>query len=66
MTGEHLGYKPSVVERVKFDYSSLGKVLNKVLGKDDQKEVLFKRLKNIENINEIQLHVIENQRKKVR
>ena len=48
MAGEDLGYKPSVIEQVKFDYSALGKVFNKGLDKDDQKEGLFKRLKNIE------------------
>ena len=49
MTGEDLGYRPSVLEQTKFDYSPLGKVFNKGLDKDDQKEGLFKRLKNIEN-----------------
>ena len=29
-TGDDLGYKPSVVEQAKFDYSPLGKVFNKV------------------------------------
>ena len=49
MTGEDLRYRPSVLEQTKFDYSPLGKVFNKGLDKDDQKEELFKRLKNIEN-----------------
>ena len=40
--------KPSTVEQAKFEYSPLGKIFNKGLGKDDQKEGLFKRLKNIE------------------
>ena len=49
LTGEDLGYKPSVLERTKFDYSPLGEVFNKGLDdKDDQKEGLLKRLKNIE------------------
>ena len=49
LTGEDLGLKPSTVEQVKFEYSSLGKVFTKGLDKDDQTEGLFKRLKNIEN-----------------
>ena len=49
LTGEDLGLKPSAVEQAKFEYSPLGKIFNKGLDKDDQKEGLFKRLKNIEN-----------------
>ena len=49
LTGEDLGLKPSTVEQAKFEYSPLGKIFNKGLDKDDQKEGLFKRLKNIEN-----------------
>ena len=49
LTGEDLGLKPSTVEQVKFEYSPLGKIFNKGLDKDDQKEGSFKRLKNIEN-----------------
>ena len=53
LTGEDLGYRPSVLEQTKFDYSPLGKVFNKGLDdKDDQKEGLLKRLKNIEDKNE--------------
>ena len=53
LTGEDLGYRPSVLEQTKFDYSPLGKVFNKGLDdKDDQKERLLKRLKNIEDKNE--------------
>ena len=48
LTGENLGLKPSTVEQAKFEYSPLGKVFTKELVKDDQKEGLFKRLKNIE------------------
>ena len=46
LTGEYLGYKPSVVEQAKYDYSPLGNIFNKGLDKDD-KEELFKRLENI-------------------
>ena len=49
LTSEDLGYRPSVLEQTKFDYSLLGKVFNKGLDdNDDKKEGLFKRLKNIE------------------
>ena len=49
MTGENLGYRPSVLEQTKCDYPLLGKVFNKELDdKDDIKEGLLKRLKNIE------------------
>ena len=47
LTGEDLGYKPSVFEQAKFDYSPLGNIFTKGLDKDDQKERLFKRLENI-------------------
>ena len=53
MTDEDLGYRPSVLEQRKFDYSLLGKVFNKGLDdKDDTKEGILKRLKNIEDKNE--------------
>ena len=39
-------------------------MFNKGLDKDDQKEGLFKRLKNIEGQNEEQLKATEDQRKK--
>ena len=44
LTGEDLGYKPSVFEQAKFDYSLLGNIFNKRLDNNDQKEGLFKRL----------------------
>ena len=49
LTGEDLGLKPNTIEQAKFEYSPLGKVFNKGLDKDDQKEGLFKSLKNVEN-----------------
>ena len=49
LSGEDLGLKPSAVEQAKFAYSPLGKIFNKGLDKDNQKEALCKRLKNIEN-----------------
>ena len=53
-TGEDLDLKPSTVDQAKFKYSPLGKVFNKGLSKDYEKEGLFKRLKNIEDKNEDQ------------
>ena len=44
-----MGLKPSTIEQARFEYSPLGKIFNKGLDKDDKKEGLFKRLKNIEN-----------------
>ena len=49
LTGEDLGLKPSTIEQTKIEHYPLGKFFNKGLDKDDQKEGLFKRLKNIEN-----------------
>ena len=64
MTGEDLGYKLGVVEQAKFEYSPLGKVFDIGLEKEDKKERLLKRLKNVEAINkkqfEKQLKPIEN------
>ena len=48
LTGKDLGLKSSTIEQAKFEYFPLGKIFNKGLDKDDQKEGLFKRLKNIE------------------
>ena len=55
LTGEDLGLKPNTVEQAKFEFSPLGKIFNKGLGKDDKKEGLLKRPKNIEVKNEKQL-----------
>ena len=52
LTGEDLDLKQSTAEQTKFEYSPLGKTFNKGLDKDDKKEGLFKRLKNIEGKNE--------------
>ena len=64
LTGEDLGLKPSTVDQARFEYSPLGKSFNKGLSEDDQKEGLFKRLKNIEGKNEVQLQAIEDQGEK--
>ena len=64
LTGEDLRLKPSPVEKAKFEYSPQGKIFNKGLSVDDKKERLLKRLKNIEDKNEVQLHAIKDQGKK--
>ena len=48
LTGEYLSLKPDTIEQTKFEYFPLGKIFNKGLDIDDQKEGLFKRLKNTE------------------
>ena len=64
LTGEDLGLKPSNIEQTKFEYSPLGKIFNKGFDKDDQKQGLFKRLKNIEGKNQVQLQAIKDQGEK--
>ena len=44
-----MGLKPSTVEHAKFEYSPLGKVFNKGLEEEEEKEGLLKRLKNFED-----------------
>ena len=64
LTVENLGYKPSVLEQARFEYSPLGKVFKMGLKKEDKKEGLLKRLRNIEGKNEEQLKSIKDQGKK--
>ena len=61
LTGEDLGLKPSTIEQTKFEYTPLGKIFNEGLSKDDQKEGLFKRWKNIKDTNLTQLEAIKDQ-----
>ena len=51
LTKKDLGYKPDAVEKVKFEYSPIGKVFTDGLaGEDKSKKIeLFKRLKNTED-----------------
>ena len=51
LTKKDLGYKPDAVEKVKFEYSPMGKVFTDGLAKEDKskKAGLFKRLTNIED-----------------
>ena len=60
LTGEDLGLKTSTMEQAKFGYSAFGKIFNKGLDKDGKKEGLFKRLKTIEDKNEVQLKLLSN------
>ena len=51
LTKKDLGYKPDVLEKVKFEYSPIGQVFTDGLAKEDKSKKigLFKRLKNIED-----------------
>ena len=51
LTKKDLEYKPDAVEKVKFEYSPMGKVFTDGLSKEDKSKTvgLFKRLKNIED-----------------
>ena len=63
LTGEDLGYKSGKSEHAKFEHSPLAQVFNKGLEKDDKKEGVLKRLKNIEGKNKEQLKAIKDQEK---
>ena len=56
LTGEDLRYKPDVVQKAKFEYSSLSQVFNKGLEKDEKQVGLLKRIKNIEDKTDNQLN----------
>ena len=64
LTDKDLGYKPDAGTKAKFEYSPLGKVFNEGLDKNDKKEGLLKRLKNIEGNNQKQLKILDNQENK--
>ena len=51
LTKKDLGYKPDAIEKVKFEYSPIGKVFTDGLAKEgkSKKVRLFQRLKNIED-----------------
>ena len=63
LTGEDLGWKPNTIEQARFEYFPLGKIFNKGLSEDDQKERFFEKLKNIEDRNEKQLKLPSNNNK---
>ena len=50
MTIEDSGYKLGVIEKVRFEYSPLGKVFNKGL-EENNKKFFLERLKNVEDKN---------------
>ena len=51
MTGEDLGYKPGVVEKVKFEYSALGEALNnKAKSKTDKRDKVIHTDKQDKNL----------------
>ena len=64
LSGKDLSLKPSTIKQAKFEYSPLGKVFTKGLNKDDQKDGLFKRLKNIDGKNEELLKIKKKKRPK--
>ena len=55
-----MGYKPDVVQKAKSEYSPLGQVFNKGLGKDEKQVGLLKRLKNIEDKTDKRLNENKN------
>ena len=64
LTGQDLGYKPSVIDKAKFEYSPLGKIFNDVLKEEDRKEGLLKRIKNIGDKSEELLKVLKDHSEK--
>ena len=60
LTNEDLNFKPDAFVQARFEYSPLGKVFIDGLDKSDKKEVLLKRLKNIEDESNTQLLAIKN------
>ena len=63
LIGQDLGYKSSVVEKARFDYSPLSKFLNKGLKEENKREGPLKILKNIEDNTEEQLKAIKSDKK---
>ena len=61
LTGEDLGYRPDPVLKARFEYSPFGEVFNKELNKNERKEGLLKRLKNIGDKADNQLGLIREQ-----
>ena len=57
---EDLDFKPSAVEQTRFEYSPFGKIFNKGPKEEGDKKGLLKRLKNIEDKNEVWLKAIKS------
>ena len=66
LTVKYIGLKSSTIEKVKFEYSPLGKVFTKGLNKHDQKDGLLKSFKNIEDKNEELLKATKNNTKNIK
>ena len=66
LTVKYLALKSSTIEKVKFEYSPLGKVFTKGLNKHDQKDGLLKSFKNIEDKNEELLKATKNNTKNIK
>ena len=66
LKGEDLVLKPSTAEQAKFEYSLLGKFLNKGLKEEEKKEGLLKRLRNIKDKNEKQLKTEKNRNENIK
>ena len=77
LTKKDLGYKPDAVEKVKFEYSPIGKVITDGLDKSDKKVGIFQIIKDIkdkdikisngdEAIREIREHIQNLRNKGVR
>ena len=66
LTGKDLEYKPSPLQKAKFEYSPLGQVFDKGLKKDEKSEGILQRLKNIEDkTDNNNLKAIEGQKDEV-
>ena len=52
LVGEDLGCKPDVIQKVKFKYSPLGKVINKGLDESDKKDIEVKNKDQLDSIKD--------------
>ena len=66
LTGKDLSLKPSTVEETRFEYSPLGNVFTKGLDKNNQKEGILKRLKNLKSKTEEQLKIVKNKSENIK
>ena len=66
LTEEYLGRKPSTVEQARFEYSPLGKIFDKGLKEEGNRERHLKRLKNNEDENEERLKAIKNKTENIK
>ena len=60
LTGEDLGFQPDVIQKVKLEYSPLGKVFNKGLDESDKNKGFLKRPKILKakmnnNLNQLNI-----------